>query len=159
MHIVKPSPLLNNHTQHAAAHNPPPSAATAAFGTLETAHSAAELLAQLNAARAAGAPAVLHASAPHAPASRGLNEHLAALARLHPGTRFLLASGAGLGFDAATLPLLIAYDSMGEVVDSLPCVDEALGKGAGRVERGDVAWWLEGVGALSSLSSSARAAE
>lgn len=86
--------------------------------------------------------------APHAPGSRAIHDHLNALAPRYPATRFLAVSGGILAFDAATLPVLIAYDMEGVVSESLPCADEALGKG-GRMEREDVVWWLEGVGVVS----------
>lgn len=91
----------------------------------------------------------MHVHAPHSAPCRAITAHLAALARSHAGTRFLHVSGAALdaAFDAATLPLLIAYDAQGQVADSLPCVDVALGKG-GVVQREEVMWWLEGAGVL-----------
>ncbi len=94
----------------------------------------------------------MHIHTPHARACRLINAHLAALAPRHPATCFVAAEGAAVGFgDGGTLPLLIAYDAAGEVVESLPCADEALGGGGGAaagVERGDLVWWLEGVGVL-----------
>lgn len=117
-------------------------------GALETAGTDAELLRLLDGARASSAPAVVLVHSPHDPGSRALHSHLAALAPRFLGARFVVAPASALPgvFDAAMLPVLIAYDTKGGAVESLPCADEALGKGAGhRLESGDVAWWLEGV--------------
>lgn len=128
--------------------------APSSFGRLEAAHTGPELLRLLTEAHAAGAPAVVHVHNPHTLSCRAINDHLASLAPQHAGTRFLHADGECLAFDPATLPLLIAYDGDGEVVDSLPCAGEAMGKGGGgggSVERGDLVWWLEGVGVIQRV--------
>lgn len=118
-------------------------------GALETAGTDTELLRRLDDAQASGAPVVVLVHSPHAPGSRALHRHLAALAPRFPGTRFMVAPGSALPgvFDAVMLPVLIAYDAMGGVAESLPCADEALGKGGGArgVELGDVVWWIESV--------------
>ena len=118
-------------------------------GALETAGADTELLRRLDDAQASGAPVVVLVHSPHAPGSRALHSHLAVLAPRFPGTRFMVAPGSALAgvFDAAMLPVLIAHDAKGGVVESLPCADEALGKGGGGrgVELEDVVWWLKSV--------------